>query len=325
MPEDADTHPKIRKWIFVTGAPRSATTFVGQILSGRLEVDYIHEPFNPDCGIPGIDRRYLYFRSGSLEEQRYGPLVQSLFRYDVRLKTGYYENDSRGRRLIKGVIGSRGPFFLRLARLNPFHTAAVIKDPIGCLLTEYLAERFKVRPVIVVRHPVPFVASTMRLGWSLDLQDLLGQPTLMEDYFADDARMGTMLNGDRLAAAALFWRALNKVLLAQAARHPDWIVITHEALNQDPVAAFRDLYVRLGLGWTERIENRVRARTGGHNKVDAGELKVQNFNWNSAELFASRSRTLTPEQRGRIFDLTRDVALGLYDEASFGLGPATGS
>lgn len=45
---------RIKNWIFVTGVIRSGTTFVGKILSLPLQVDYIHEPFNPLCGIPGM-------------------------------------------------------------------------------------------------------------------------------------------------------------------------------------------------------------------------------------------------------------------------------
>jgi hypothetical protein len=47
---------KIDNWIFVTGVPRSGTTFAGKILSLPLEVDYTHEPFNPRCGMPGISQ-----------------------------------------------------------------------------------------------------------------------------------------------------------------------------------------------------------------------------------------------------------------------------
>jgi hypothetical protein len=46
---------RIENWIFVTGVIRSGTTFVGKVLSLPLSVDYIHEPFNPLCGMPGID------------------------------------------------------------------------------------------------------------------------------------------------------------------------------------------------------------------------------------------------------------------------------
>ena len=42
-------------WLWVTGIPRGGTTFVGRILSVPRSVDFIHEPFNPDCAVEGID------------------------------------------------------------------------------------------------------------------------------------------------------------------------------------------------------------------------------------------------------------------------------
>ncbi|MEO0377751.1 MAG: hypothetical protein AAF329_24760, partial [Cyanobacteria bacterium P01_A01_bin.17] len=105
---------KIKNWIFVTGAPRSGTTFVGQILSTPISVDYIHEPFNPGCGIPGIGASYSYVRPSldSKEMQRYHALTRRIFSYDFTLKTNTDPTDSQSRRLMKGLMGSRGPFYL---------------------------------------------------------------------------------------------------------------------------------------------------------------------------------------------------------------------
>lgn len=50
----------ISRWIYVTAVPRSGITFVGKVLSHNISVNYIHEPFNPDCGLPSIDKEFLY-------------------------------------------------------------------------------------------------------------------------------------------------------------------------------------------------------------------------------------------------------------------------
>ena len=309
---------KIENWIYVTGAPRSSTTFVGKVLSAPLSVDYIHEPFNPDCGLPGIDQRYLYLRAGSELAAHYRPLIESLFRYDFSLKTGYYPKDGFWCRAAKHVVGSRGPFYLRLAKLNPFHTAAVIKDPIGCLLTEYMASVFPVKPVVMIRHPVPFVASLRRLGWEADLASLRRQPLLMEDYFADgDGSLGATA-ADPLESAAILWRALNKVLLRQASRHPQWQVVTHEEMGQRPLPTYRRLYEALGLPWSARIERLIH-RSTTHARTEARPGRVQDFQRDSARLFEHRLAMLSPLERRRVYDLTADVALSVYDEKSFGL------
>ncbi|MFQ5889927.1 MAG: sulfotransferase [Gemmatimonadota bacterium] len=310
---------KIDNWIFVTGAPRSGTTFVGRLLSAPLSVDYIHEPFNPDCGIPGIDRRFLYLRRGSEEAERLRATIAAIFRYDFRLRTGYYPNDPRLRRLVKRLVGSRGPFHLRLAKLNPFHRAAVIKDPIGCLLAAYLADEYRIKPVILVRHPVAFVASVLRLGWRLSLEPIRDQPHLVEDHFADDGAFLEARRENPVEQAAALWRALNKVLLAQAEAHPGWELLRHEDVSREPVKQLRRLYERHGLSWSMRVEKRIRARTGSHNPVEAKGGRVQDFRRDSTGLFERRLRMLEREKRRRVFEITGDVALGLYPEESFAL------
>lgn len=274
---------KFENWIYVTGAPRSGTTFLGKVMSARLDVDYIHEPFNPDCGIPGIEQRFLYLRAGQAND--YHSLIERIFTYDFSLRTGYYRNDTRSRKLIKRLVGSRGPFYLRLAKLNPFHKAAVIKDPIGCLLTEYLVSAFGVRPIVMIRHPAAFVASTLRLDWDLSLGPIRDQPELVREHFADDGDFLSHEYSDPVESAAALWRALNKVILNQVARHPDWTVIKLEDLSQHPVQRVHELYDRMELPWTNRIERLVRRLTQPKNPAEASGGRVQDFRRSSAEVF----------------------------------------
>ena len=310
---------KVANWIFVTGAPRSGTTFVGKILSAPLEVDYIHEPFNPDCGIPGIDQKYLYLRTDSVGTSQYEQCIKKIFTYEFSLRTGYYENDSLQKRLIKRLVGSRGPFYLRLAKLNRFRKAVVIKDPIGCLMVEYLAHRFGVKPVIMVRHPVAFVASILRIGWEVDLEPIRRQPELVADYFSDDLEFLQKSRDDRIEIIAALWRTLNKVLAIQAERNPLWCVMRHEDISLYPVETFHRLYDTLGLPWSSRVEKMIRKRTSAKNKVEAAGGRVQDFNRNSAGLFDLRRNMLSVRQRRMIYEVTEDIALKFYEPESFGL------
>lgn len=318
---------RIDNWIFVTGAPRSGTTFVGHTLSSPLEVDYIHEPFNPDCGIPSIDRRFLYLRPDGSDAELYRESIDGLFRYQVRLRTGYYPEDSALKRAAKSVVGSRGPFYLRLAKLNPFHTAAVIKDPIGCLLTAYLSERHGVKPVIMVRHPVAVAASVKRLGWSPDLAFVTGQPHLVEDHLhADPLREAD--TDTAIRASAWEWRVLNTVLLAEARRHPDWLVVRHEDLSEDPVTTFRELFEKLDLPWTAAVRRRIVRRTSGRNPKEARRGRTQDFSRDSRGLLDLRLGMLSADERREVFEIAGNVAPDLYSEDSYRLeygdGSATG-
>lgn len=310
---------KVSNWIFVTGAPRSGTTFVGLVLSTPVTVDYIHEPFNPDCGIPGFEQRYLYLKASTPQESPYRPLVEALQKYKVRLRSGIYPQDGRFKRILKRIVGSRGPFYLRLAKLNPFHESAVVKDPVGCLLAEYLTTEFGFKTTVLLRHPCAFVASTRRLGWDLEshLADVVSQRELVEDYFDDDiAFLRQRWNGPVESAAAL-WRALNRVLLRQARENSGILLVLHEELSRAPLKVFAKIFQHSDLPYTVRVERKIRRLTAPRNPADPRRGKVQDFARDSKAIHEKRLNELSLEERQTVFAITGDVANPYYDEASF--------
>ena len=313
----------ITNWIYVTGVIRSGTTFVGQTLSLPLEVDYIHEPFNPLCGIPGIDEWYIYLRpnvseSSASKSAKYHELVKSIFQYDFSLRTWYPKTDPWQRQLVKKLLGSRGPFNLRLAKLNPFHKAAVIKDPIGNLLTEYLYQNYQVKPVIIVKHPLSFIASLKRVNWWTKAYWITeNRPDFVEDYFRDELDFVDRRYDNDIEDAAAYWRATYKVLLEQSGQYPDWQVITHEELSENPVATFKHLYQKLDLTWSNSIEKKIIKSTQGNTSADAKQGLVQDFNRNSKDIFKMRRNSLSKAERQSIFDIVKDTALQVYSRESF--------
>ena len=313
---------RIDTWIYVTGVPRSGSTFLGKVLSLPFTVDYIHEPFNIRCGMPEMTRRYRYIRPSldTPEMQAFHEAAQRLFTYDFELRKKLSGHDSWMRTLSKRLVGSRGPFYLRLAKLNPFSRAAVIKDPTSPFTAAYLHERFGVKPVILVRHPVSLAASLRRMGWESSLHWLAEQEPLIEDHFRDEPDFLTRTWQSALAEAMAHWRAVYKVLLAQAEANPSWEIVTHEAFSRDPIGVFGGLYDRLGLPWSPYVERRIRAMTQGTpGKATARSGRVQDLQRDSSQIFAHRRSQVPPEERALIFDIVQDVALQLYDEASFGL------
>lgn len=311
----------IENWIFVTGVIRSGTTFVGKMLSQPLEVDYLHEPFGQNCGMPEVEQLpppYLRPGADTSQARRYHDHLSRIFRYDFTLRTAPNDQDAWWRAVAKQVLGSRGPFYLRLAKLNPFHTAAVLKDPNARMLTAYLYHAFEVKPVVVVRHPVSLAASLKRVGWWPGTREFAEQPDLVADYFSDEVDFLHREWATPVLKSAAHWRATYKVLLTQAEEHPDWQVVTHEALSADPVPTFRQLYEALGLPWSGRVERKVRALTED-GSAGARNGRVQDFRRNSADIFEMRRDAIPKEERRAIFDVVQDVALQVYSRESFAI------
>lgn len=306
----------------MTGVIRSGTTILGKVLSFPLEVDYIHEPFN---GGYTLGDRYLllprYVRPGdSSEEARtFRERVARLYEYDIGMQTAHHDQDAWSRTALKTVVGSRGPFYLRLAKLNPLHRAAVIKDPMGRMATEFLYREFDTTPVILVRHPVSLAASLKRMGWWPEMHEFAVQPDLVEDYFADETDFLTRTWPNRLLESMAHWRATYKVLLQQADEYPDWTVVTHEDFCERPVDVTRRLYDDLGLPWSDAYAKKIRSLTGTSNSAQARSGRVQDFRRDSSRLFEMRRDSIPVEERRQIFDVVKDVALSLYSRDSFAL------
>jgi hypothetical protein len=313
---------QIDNWVLVTGMMRSGTTFAGRVLSAPLQVDYIHEPFNNGYTLPGKKSFPLrYVPPDASGGEAYHHRLAHLFRYDFGLETTYSPRDPWWRTLAKMCVGSRGPFFLRLAKLNLFHHAAVIKDPIAVRATEYLYSHFDVRPVILVRHPASLAASLKRVGWWPEVKDFR-QPELIERYLSDETEMLHREWPSRFLESMAHWRLLHKMILRQARKHPEWIIITHERLSAQPFQTFRYLFDRLDLSWTKHTVRTIERLTGQSNSARARHGQAMDLSRDSAHLFEMRRDSLTSEERRQIFEIVNDVALQLYSRESFALDEA---
>ena len=312
----------IESWVHVTGMIRSGTTFVGKVLSLPYEVDYIHEPFNGGYSLPDEQPfvpRYIRPETTGPEIENYRDHIAKIFSYDFGLRTTHHPQDSWPRKTVKTLLGSRGPVYLALAKVNPFHRASVIKDPTSKLLTEFLYSEFNVRPVIVIRHPVSLAASLKRVGWWPEMTDFREQSDLVEDYFEDELDFIHRTWSSPLLEAMAHWRATHKVLLAQAAKYSDWMILTHEETSRHPVKVFNRVYDALGLPWSSSIEKKIRQMTGRDNTTEARGGQAMDLSRDSASIFAHRRDSVSVDERRAIFDVVQDVALQIYSTESFAL------
>ncbi|PEN09242.1 hypothetical protein CRI93_00490 [Longimonas halophila] len=311
----------IKNWIFVTGSIRSGTTFLADILSTPLSVDYIHEPFNVRCGMPGMEKRYQYIAE-TLETDTMQMLdrqFERLKQYDFALQTSYYPNDPSHLKLIKKVVGSRGPFFLRLAKANYLHRHCIVKDPTAPLVARHLHTAYQFKPVVIIRHPASLVASFERVSWWPETQKLLSQDAFVRDYLTEqDLANYNSYDHSSLTDACFHWLFTYRTLL-QWANAFEWPVVTHEELCASPVETFGALYDTLGLPWSSYVERKIHRKTHGGNSPEAKQGRVQDFSRDSAQIFEMRRDSLSPSQRQTIFDITQEVALQCYSRKSFNL------
>jgi len=292
--------------ILVTGAHRSGTTWVGKMLALAPGVGYVHEPFNPRFSAGRFDR---YFTVVTREnETRYAPELEHVltFRYELvpRLRRRHRPKD----------VARTFRDFGRTQRVRRRHPRPLMKDPIALLSAEWLAQRFDMDVVVLIRHPAAFASSLKRLGWRHSFANFLDGgrvPEVIRPY-EDEIRAQAREPGDLLAQAALLWRLLYNAVASFRERHEDWIFLRHEDVSLEPAASFERLYERLGLELTGAAQAEIeRASASGNPSALTTPHAVE---LDSAASLGRWRDELTPDEVETLRERTSDVWPRFYSD-----------
>ena len=308
--------------LLVTGSNRSGTTWVGEALGQSDEVEYLHEPFNSSLWPRLLERRppghFVY-----ICEENEGPWLEPVdrllrYRFPLRAQVGEVRRPRDGAKLARD--------WARSVRRRVRHRRPLLKDPIALFASEWVARRFDLDVVVMIRHPAAFASSIKRLGWRFDFTTWLEQPLLLRDHLgpvqADLERMAAG-GSDLVDEAIVLWNALYGVVATLEDRHPEWHVLRYEDLAADPVEGFARLYPSLGLRWDDGVARRVAGFSDERNvkEVPAGEKGTVRRD-SRAAMWTWTSR-LTAEEVDRVRAGTAALASRYYDESAWVPPPGT--
>ncbi len=229
--------------ILVTGPYRSGTSWVGDALALQ-GVWYLHEPFNPNKGF--WNKNFTYRRAHEVD-QKLNAFVDRLLAGKILF--------GPGGGILKGVPSNRRFMPARIG-LFPKPNRVLIKDPIACLLTEYLVHNFNMRAVVVIRHPAGFVSSLKKLNWDVrgEIRQLLETEKLVTDWltpFVDI--LEESISSSRIVARTAFYAALVVILRGFSLRTPNVKLYQFEHLCDVPEKAFEEICVDLNLSCNNQI------------------------------------------------------------------------
>lgn len=246
--------------ILVTGAHRTGTTWVGKTLSLERGLTYISEPlhFRHSVGVFRVQVPGWYTYICKENQDQYQQAFEDLldFRYHFKPALKELHSIKDAGKLIRDSLT-----FLtaRIANSSP-----LIKDPFAVFSVPWLLKRFNVRAVVLVRHPLSFVSSLKRLGWSFDFTHLLDQPLLMRDHlepFRQAMESSQYSPEDVIGQGIMLWRMIYSTVYSYLMEYPGIILIRHEDLSLDPVGRFGELFERLDLSYPEEVQAVIRKTT----------------------------------------------------------------
>lgn len=300
------------KPILVTGSHRSGSTWVGKMMAASPELGYIHEPFNlkHDLGFCGARFDYWFTYICPDNEALYYKYFDKTvhFRYNVPWSWDLLTDSEKRTQVMNDYKHFERQ---RKAGLRP-----LIKDPIAVFSTEWLATRFNMDVIALIRHPAAFAYSIKKAGWAHDFSHFTRQPLLMRDHlspFAEELQQFVDNRPDIIDQAALLWKLIHYMIAGYQDNYPNWLFVRHEDLSLDPINGFKTIFSKLNLTFTDGVRETIEDYSSPKNEKPSTE--VLGFSKRDSRANISTWKTgLSADEIQRIRDRVGEVAFRYYSD-----------
>jgi len=296
-----------KKPILVTGSHRSGTTWVGRMIAQSPSVGYIHEPFNLNHypGICGAKFDYWFPYISKKNESNFYENIRKTINFSYNL-IGELKAIRSPKDLLHLVRDFNNFLFYRLSHVRP-----LIKDPIAVFSAEWLASKFNMDVIVLIRHPAAFANSLKRKNWTHPFSHFLEQPLLMKYHlhpFEAEIRKYAEKEHSVVDQAILLWRLIHHMIIKYKKNHEDWIFLRHEDISRNPVDSFQILFERLNLKFSKHILVKIKKYSNSANPSEAiangdslrRDSKSNIFNWKR-----SLTRSEIENIRFKVEDISR--------------------
>lgn len=244
--------------ILVTGSHRSCSSLVGRMIGLSPGIGYIHEPFNYFIERKGVcNAKFDKFFTYITEEN------EELYLKDLSRTLSYKYNLISQAKLLKSVKDVRYLLseYLHFLKFDLLNSRVLIKDPFALFSTEWLAQKFNMDVIILIRHPIAFANSLVKLNWSFPFSHFLDQPLLIRDYlypFEDEINDYVKQEKPLLQQAIFLWKIIYYMVYKFRQKKQQWLYVRHEDLANNPEVVFFDIFSYLKIDYTEDLQSLIR-------------------------------------------------------------------
>lgn len=288
------------------------------MLAASPQLYYIHEPFNPDfrpgAGICDVNFGHHQTYITESNEKKYLRPIQHMISGRYNLAAGLL--NSRSLKDLRKVREQKKAFdgYAR-KRMQP-----LIKDPIALMSAGWMARRFDINVLVMIRHPAAFVASMKRLNWGFDpTRWALKQKLLLRDYLSpleEELRGLNEAGADIIDQAALLWKTAYLVVSKYKQQYPQWIYLRHEDISRDPISHYQILFDRLGLDFTDSVRERIREHSDESNPSHSSGIdKLTKLN--SKNVISRWKQILSAQEIARIRRIAGEVSELFYSQSDW--------
>lgn len=295
--------------VLVTGGARTGTTWVGRTIAKSLSIRYIHEPFNISgppcsCGVK-FNLRYYYVTESD------NNLIYDHFAHILGPPTNKYQflnllselKRTKRLRILLSYISSFLP------------PKPLIKDPSALPSTEWLATKFNMDVVILIRHPAAFVNSYKQLNWSHPFSHFLEQPSLIHKLlypYKSEIEEYALNRYDIIDQASFLWKLLYYIVRKYQHEHDHWIFVRHEDLSRDPISGFNKIFNQLGLEFTMPVRRFIMEYS--NPQPDLKLIDPYSIRRNSKQIISKWKKMLSKSEIERIRKQVEEVSCQFYSD-----------
>lgn len=291
-----------RRLILVTGAPRTATTPVGNMLATAPRTVTLYEPLGP-TGLKRIENRFPMVGEGlDLDEKGLRTILQDLATFRTRgLRSQAREGG--GMTLRTALLGSRTLHTYRLAWVQPWAKTVIWKDPHAIMLAPDVAAT-GIPTVVTLRAPLAQAASYKRLGWKSRALEIY--PRWSQRFGRCEVCEGAFSEIDNpVISSALLWRQCYLALIRSGTLDSIHL-ISSDQLVTDEQGTYETLFRTLGLEGGNRVGGILAKR---RNDGAAVPTRKTTHDWTRsvASVNSYWKNVLEAREIDRVEELTRDV------------------
>lgn len=281
------------------------------MLCQSREAAYIHEPMCPNRS-PGwltrpMPRWFMY-----VTKENEGPYLEPMQRV-LELRYPFASSVTAIRhpkQAVRQLPDMGRALAYRAKKLRP-----LLKDPFALYSSEWMADRFGVRPVVMIRKPVAFVSSIKKLNWGFDYErEWMSQELLMRDHLGAHRQSfeGYVGEVDLVGEGIVMWKAMYDFVADLRRRRPNFLYMRYEDLAADPLPGYMDLYSALDLEWNEAVRDRIASYSDTANPKDVSPRRRRAIKRDSTAATETWKSRLTPEEIGRVENETAEIAARFY-------------
>ena len=221
-------------------------------------VGYIHEPFNLHHR-PGICKAQFNYQFPYICNENGYHYLNHL--QDCLSFKYHFLEELKITKSLKDIARSTLNY-CRFTKYRILKRRPLIKDPIAVFSAEWLAQKFNMDVVVLIRHPAAFAGSLKEVKWSHPFDHFLQQPLLMKHHlyeYKSEIEKFSKNNKNIVDQAILLWNLIHHMILYYQNNNPNWIFVRHEDLSKRPLEEFRNLYNKLNLNFSTDIEEEIKA------------------------------------------------------------------